>query len=91
MIIRFCKPKPALLDPLPPERVKEFVIAGHTDYEKTKQMLIEMPGLLYARWDWGEAILKLHWKKPAKGQQRNCQLYNQPRRMNKFVCINHAR
>jgi hypothetical protein len=40
-------------DPLPAEKVKEFVTAGHTDFEKTKQMLADMPGLLYATWDWG--------------------------------------
>ena len=38
---------------LPPEKVKEFVTAGHTDFEKTKQMLEDTPGLLYATWDWG--------------------------------------
>ena len=41
------------VDPLPAEKVKEFVTAGHTDFEKTKQMLADMPGLLYATWDWG--------------------------------------
>ena len=33
---------------LPAEKVKEFVKAGHTDLEKTKQMLVEIPNLLYA-------------------------------------------
>lgn len=41
------------LDPLPAEKVKEFVIAGHGNLEKVKSMLIEMPTLLYATWDWG--------------------------------------
>ncbi len=44
------QPKP---DPLPQDKVKEFVTAGHTDSAKTKQMLEDMPGLLYATWDWG--------------------------------------
>lgn len=44
------QPKP---DPLPAEKVKEFVIAGHGDFTKTKQLLSELPALLYATWDWG--------------------------------------
>ena len=52
-LLGFAKPRHNALDPLPPEKVKEFVTAGLTDFEKTKQMLIEMPGLLYATWDWG--------------------------------------
>ena len=40
-------------DPLPPEKVKEFVIAGHGDMDKVKSMLAELPTLLYATWDWG--------------------------------------
>jgi hypothetical protein len=35
------------------EIVKEFVIAGHGNLEKVKQMLAETPGLLNASWDWG--------------------------------------
>lgn len=34
--------------------VKEFVTAGHGNFEKTKQLLIETPTLLYATYDWGE-------------------------------------
>jgi len=49
----FAKKSSKGIDPLPAEKVKEFVTAGHTDLEKTKKMLIEMPGLLYATWDWG--------------------------------------
>ena len=44
------KPKPPALDPA---LVKEFVIAGHGDLEKTQQMLKEQPGLLNTAWDWG--------------------------------------
>ena len=40
-------------DPLPAEKVKEFVIAGHNDLDKVKGLLIEFPTLLYATWDWG--------------------------------------
>src|ERR1700692_13212 len=40
-------------DPLPPEKVKEFVIAGHGNFDKVKIMLTELPTLLYATWDWG--------------------------------------
>jgi hypothetical protein len=39
--------------PLPMELVKEFVIAGHGNLEKTKQMLEREPNLLNASWDWG--------------------------------------
>jgi hypothetical protein len=41
------------VDPLPAEKVKEFVIAGHGNSDKVKAMLTEMPTLLYATWDWG--------------------------------------
>lgn len=43
-------PKP---DPLPSEKVKEFVIAGHSNLEKVKQLVAEFPSLIYATWDWG--------------------------------------
>lgn len=38
--------------PLPAELVKEFVVAGHGDLEKTKSMLEHERGLLNAAWDW---------------------------------------
>lgn len=41
------------VDPLPPDKVKEFVIAGHGNFDKVKTMLAELPTLLYATWDWG--------------------------------------
>ena len=44
---------PQKTDPLPPEKVKEFVIAGHGDLEKVKAMLAESSTLLYSTWDWG--------------------------------------
>ena len=40
-------------DPLPPEKVKEFVVAGHGNLARVKEMLVEAPTLLYATWDWG--------------------------------------
>ncbi len=45
--------KNSAIDQLPAEKVKEFVIAGHRDLTKVKSMLQELPGLLYATWDWG--------------------------------------
>ena len=41
------------VDPLPADKVKDFVIAGHNNMEKVKSMLAELPTLLYATWDWG--------------------------------------
>lgn len=38
--------------PLPPERVFEFVRAGHNNLPRLKAMLEEEPGLLNATWDW---------------------------------------
>ena len=40
-------------DPLPAEKVKEFVGAGHNNLVRVKEMLLECPSLLYATWDWG--------------------------------------
>ncbi len=44
---------PAGKNALDPEQVKEFVLAGHNDLHKVKEMLREEPNLLYARHDWG--------------------------------------
>jgi hypothetical protein len=38
---------------LPPEKVKEFVGAGHNNLARVKEMLAETPALIYAAWDWG--------------------------------------
>lgn len=38
---------------LAPELVKEFVVAGHGNLAKVKEMLAEQPGLINATWDWG--------------------------------------
>ena len=40
-------------DPYKLEIVKEFVIAGHGNLEKVKEMLSTYPNLLYSRYDWG--------------------------------------
>ena len=34
-------------------RVREFVIAGHSNLEKVKEMLAAQPALINATWDWG--------------------------------------
>lgn len=44
---------PSKGDPLPAEKVKEFVGAGHNNLDKVKSLLVELPTLLYATWDWG--------------------------------------
>ena len=36
-----------------PDLVKEFVIKGHGDFDRTKDLLTEHPGLLNVSWDWG--------------------------------------
>jgi ankyrin repeat protein len=41
------------LPQLPPEKVKDFVAAGHKDFDKVKSMLVEFPTLIYATWDVG--------------------------------------
>jgi hypothetical protein len=40
-------------DALEAEAVKDFVIAGHGNLDKVKEMLKATPGLLNATWDWG--------------------------------------
>lgn len=38
---------------LAPELVRDFVIAGHGNLEKVKEMLGQEPALINAAWDWG--------------------------------------
>jgi hypothetical protein len=38
---------------LAPDLVKEFVIAGHGNFDRIKELLEQQPGLLNATWDWG--------------------------------------
>lgn len=40
-------------EPLPASLVKEFVVAGHKELNKVKQMLGEYPNLLNSSYDWG--------------------------------------
>ena len=52
-IILTARDKDAEIDPLPADLVKEFVIAGHGNFSRVKEMLATTPTLLYATWDWG--------------------------------------
>jgi hypothetical protein len=38
---------------LNPDLVKEFVIAGHGNWDRVKELLAQEPGLLNVTWDWG--------------------------------------
>ena len=40
-------------EPYKVELVKEFVLAGHFDLDKVKNMLDDYPNLIYSRYDWG--------------------------------------
>jgi hypothetical protein len=52
---------PPAASPVVPDRgppiesglVKQFVIAGHSNLEKVKEMLAAQPALINATWDWG--------------------------------------
>jgi len=33
--------------------IKEFVIAGHNNLDKVKELITETPNLIYSRYDWG--------------------------------------
>lgn len=39
--------------PLAPELVKEFVVAGHANAPRVKELLAQTPALIHAAWDWG--------------------------------------
>lgn len=41
------------IEPYKTDIVKEFVIAGHGNLDKVKDMLQKYPNLLYCRYDWG--------------------------------------
>lgn len=50
------QPKPKAPDRGPrldDDLVREFVIAGHGNLDKVKEMLAQQPALLNATWDWG--------------------------------------
>lgn len=40
-------------EPYKVELVKEFVLAGHFNLDKVKNMLDDYPNLIYSRYDWG--------------------------------------
>lgn len=40
-------------EPLKIALVKEFVVAGHKDLSKVREMLNDYPNLIYSRYDWG--------------------------------------
>lgn len=40
-------------DPIKPELVREFVVKGHGDLNRVKELLEQEPQLLNATWDWG--------------------------------------
>jgi hypothetical protein len=39
--------------PIKPELVNEFVLKGHGDLQRVKELLEQEPALLNAAWDWG--------------------------------------
>ena len=39
---------------IPPETIREFVIAGHGNLPRVREMLDEMPALLNEKYQWGE-------------------------------------
>lgn len=43
----------AELKPYKLEMVKEFVLAGHFNLDKVRNMLNDYPNLIYSRYDWG--------------------------------------
>lgn len=48
--------QPAVQDgppPLPLPLVKDFVKAGHGNFDRVKEMLAENPNLIYSKFDWG--------------------------------------
>jgi ankyrin repeat protein len=38
---------------LDPDLVREFVIAGHANLDRTRELLDQQPALINATWDWG--------------------------------------
>jgi hypothetical protein len=68
------------------ELVKDFVIAGHGNLEKTKQMLAAEPGLLNACWDWGGGDFETAIEGAGHVGSRDCAGYllSQGARMNIF-------
>lgn len=40
-------------DPIDNATIEEFVLAGHGDLQMVKEMLAEIPNLIFCRYDWG--------------------------------------
>ena len=38
---------------LDPDLVREFVVAGHGNLDRTRELLTQQPALINATWDWG--------------------------------------
>src|SRR5258706_14945989 len=74
-------------DPLPAEKVKAFVIAGHGNFEEVKRLLNELPTLLYATWDWGNGDFETALEGAGHTGQKEIANYliNQGARANLFV------
>lgn len=53
LLAQTAPPLPSKPEPLPAEKVKDFVSAGHNNLDKVKQLLEEFPTLIYATWDLG--------------------------------------
>ncbi len=73
--------------PLPAERVKAFVIAGHGNIDKVKEMLIEIPTLLNACWDWRNGDFETALEGAGHVGNRDCAEYliSKGARANVFV------
>ena len=66
--------------------VRSFVIAGHGDLEKVKQLLAQEPGLLNACWDWGGGDFETAIEGAGHTGSKDCANYllSQGARMNIF-------
>lgn len=71
---------------LQPGLVKDFVIAGHGNLEKVKQMLALEPGLINACWDWGGGDFETAIEGAGHIGSKDCASYllSQGARMNIF-------
>jgi hypothetical protein len=74
-------------DPLPAEKVKAFVVAGHGNFDEVKKLLAELPTLLYATWDWGNGDFETALEGAGHMGQKEIANYliNQGARANLFV------
>ena len=54
------------------DKVREFVIAGHGNLDRVKEMLAEEPGLINAAWDWGGGDFETALGGAARSDSRCC-------------------